>query len=100
MPIILGQISQKRKGTPAGEDPKPATQAYPRTFPMRTKRRFCRKGMARRRLRSARELLAQIVLFGVELGVEFGVGIVGTLDGSFARGEAGIMARRRARIAE
>ena len=56
--------------------------------------------MVLRRLCRARELLAQIVLFGVELGVEFGVGIVGTLDGSFARGEAGIMARRRARIAE
>ena len=56
--------------------------------------------MAGQRLRRARELLAQIVLFGVGIGVELEVGIVGTLDGRFARGEAGIMAGRPARIAE
>ena len=44
-----------------------ANRAYPPTFPMRTKRRFCRKAMSRRRLRRARELLAQIVRFEVEI---------------------------------
>src|SRR6516162_2600006 len=50
--------------------PQPGPQAHPPTFSMRTKRRFCRKGMSWRRLRRARELLARIVLFGVEFGVE------------------------------
>jgi hypothetical protein len=41
---------------------------------MRTKRRFCRKAMSRRRLRLARELFAQLVWFVVGIGVELGVG--------------------------
>jgi hypothetical protein len=36
---------------------------------MRPKRHLCRKAMVGQQLRSARELLAQIVLFGVEVGV-------------------------------
>jgi len=48
-------------------NPQPVTRAHPPTFLMRTKRHFWPKGMSRRRLRRARELLAQIVLFGVEM---------------------------------
>jgi len=44
---------------------------------MRPKRHFCRKAMAGQQLRRVRELFAQIVLFGVELGDGFGVGIDG-----------------------
>ena len=59
---------------------------------MRTKRRFCRKAMSRRRLRRARELLAQIVRFEVGIGVELGVGfeveIVCAPVGEYALGGA------------
>ena len=57
--------------------PQPEPQAQTPTLLMRPKRRFCRKGMARRRLRRARELLAKIVLFEVEFGVGFEVGMDG-----------------------
>jgi len=57
--------------------PQPEPQAQTPTFLMRTKRNFCCKSPARRRLRRARELLAQIVLYGVEFGVGFEVGMDG-----------------------
>jgi hypothetical protein len=100
MPIILGQISQKRKGTPAGAETKPATQVCPPTFLTRSRLQCCRKPMAGQRLRRARELLAQIVLFGVELGVGIVGALVGGLVGKFAHAEAGTRARRPARIVE